>query len=146
MKKLKDLIDLQPLTGEDDLAIIKRWFIENNLEQEGLSLIPALAKAQTEKIQRKYDYALSWTPSLIDMHTQVKDNVIADKLNILQTLCTLSADLKNYKDIYEWAKEEIPKMEIPHIFFLPTVRWLQKYGIEFVMNDRQREQINNLSI
>lgn len=146
MKSLKELVAMQQLTQQDDLQIIKQWFIENNREQDGLTLIPLLAKSQTDKVQRKYDYALSWTPNLIDMHTQVKDKALADKLNTLQTLCTLSADLTKYQEIYDWAKANIPTMEIPHIFFLPTVKWLQKYGIEFIMTDAQRKQIDNLSI
>lgn len=146
MKTLKELITMQSLTGEDDLQIIRQWFIQNNREQDGLTLIPLLAKSQTDKIQRKYDYALSWIPNLVDMRTQLKDKALAENLNTLQTLCSLSADLKNYQAIYDWAKANIPTMEIPHIFFLPTIKWLQKYGIEFIMTEAQRKQIDNLSI
>lgn len=146
MKTLKELIAMQSFTRQDDLEIIKQWFIENNREREGLTLIPLLAKSQTDKVQRKYDYALSWTPNLIDMRTQFKDKALAEKLNTIQTLCSLSADLKNYQAIYDWAKANIPTMEIPPVFFLPTVKWLQKYGIEFIMTEAQRKQIDNLSI
>lgn len=140
MKTLEELIRIQKLTQEDDLTIIKRWFIENNREQDGLTLIPALAQAQTEKVQRKYDYALSWIPSLIDLQDCVKDKDAAKKLSKLQTLCALNYPMREDDGLLIWARENIhKKMEVPKLFFRPTIAYLMKYGVEFVMSEQDRE-------
>lgn len=132
MKTLKQLVDIQDLYGIDDLTLIKYWFINNNREQDGLALITGLVAAQTKKIQDKYDYAVTWVPSLPDLRKEIANEVIADKMNDLQTLCALSADITKYTNFYEWAKENIPKTEVPKCFFRPTIEWLKEYGIEFI--------------
>ena len=60
MKTLRELICLQDMSfGKmSDLEIIYEWFIRNNKEQEGLDLIPRLAKSQANKIQNKYRYQI----------------------------------------------------------------------------------------
>ena len=140
MKTLKDLVSLQPLTGEDDMTIIKRWFVENNLEQEGLSLIPALAQAQTAKIQRKYDFALTWVPTTVDLTECIKEKEAAKKLNKLQTLAALNYPLQENDELLVWARENIHnKMKPPYIFFRPTIVYLMKYGVEFVMSEEDKK-------
>lgn len=142
MKTLKELIAFQQFTNEDDLTIIKQWFIKNDLEHVGLTLIPALAKSQTEKIQRKYDYALLWAPILQDMYDHIEDSETAKMLNKLQLLCTLDYPLNEQDNALIWAKENIHnKMKVPSIFFVPTVAYLMKYGVEFVMTEEERERV-----
>lgn len=51
-------------------------------------------------------------------------------LNKIITYCMLSMDLPG--DCLKWAKENIPKMNLPKLFFMPTIAYLKdKYGIEF---------------
>ncbi len=135
IKTLKELIFLQDLSfgKRSDLDIIYEWFIRNNKEQEGLDLIPRLAKSQAEKIKNKYDYAKSWIPMLPDLNRIIKDKQVAEHLNRLQQYCALDYPLENNEKELQWAKESIHnKMKVPTMFFRPTIDYLKKYGIEFL--------------
>lgn len=135
MKTLGELISLQDMSfGKmSDLDIIYEWFIRNNKEQEGLELIPRLAKSQAQKIQNKYDYAKSWIPMLIDLNKIIKDKKVAEHLNRLQQYCCLDYPLENDEKELQWAKENIHNiMKVPNMFFRPTIEYLNKYGIEFL--------------
>lgn len=132
MKTLKELLVYQDYNSNiQDIEIIKMWFIDNNQEQQGIELITALAKSQTEKLQKQLDFARSWGLSLVDMKDCVKDKEVAKNLNLLMRCCTLSYPLESVSWLYEWAKQNIPKMKIPKLFFMPTVAYLQQYGINF---------------
>ncbi len=142
MKTLKEMVGEQRLTKEQDIDIIKRWFVENDCEQDGLVLIPFLAKSQTEKIKRKYDFALTWNPNLQDLRKVVKDKEVAEKLNRLQVYCTLDYPMQEDNQLLIWARENIHnKMEVPKVFFMPTVLYLQKYGVEFVLTEQERRYL-----
>ena len=39
MKSLRELVNMQTLTGESDFEIIYDWFIENDKELEGITLM-----------------------------------------------------------------------------------------------------------
>lgn len=144
MITLKELVMEQLVTKDEDITLIKRWFLENNREQDGLTLIPNLAKSQADKIQRKYDYALSWTPNLQDLRKTIKDKTTADMLNQLQLYATLDYPMQDDNKFLIWARENIHnKMEIPKVFFMPTVVYLLKYGVEFVMSDADKKYIEN---
>lgn len=135
IKTLRELIQVQDMSfGKmSDLDIIYEWFVRNNKEQEGLDLIPRLAKSQAQKIQNKYDYAKFWIPMLPDLHHIIKDKKIAEHLNCLQQYCCLDYPLDKDEKEFQWAKENIHnKMEIPTMFFVPTIDYLKKYGIEFL--------------
>lgn len=131
MKSLKQLIEENKLFHYEDIEIIKKWFIENNLEELGLQMIPELAVSKSTKIQKQLDYAQSWIPIKIDMNTvEGIDRDIAKRLNEIIMYCILSMDLPEFH--LEWAKENIPKINLPKFFFMPTIDYLRdKYGIEF---------------
>ena len=116
-----------------DMELIKKWFIENDAETEGLSLVCDLAQYKADKIQRKLHYAQSWIPSMCPLETlpELKDKPeIAKNLKAIITYQMLSLPLP--ESFVEWAKDNIPNMDIPQMFFLPTAKWLkEKYGIEF---------------
>ncbi len=131
MTSLKQLIEENKLFHYEDIEIIKKWFVENNFEDIGLRMIPELAAIKAGKIQKQLDYARSWIPVKIDMKNV--DGIDADTaicLNKIITCCMLSMDLP--EAYLEWAKENIPKMNLPKFFFMPTIGYLKdKYGIEF---------------
>lgn len=135
LKTLRELICLQDMSfGKmSDLEIICEWFVRNNKEQEGLEIIPKLAKSQANRIQNKYDYAKSWIPMLPDLNHIIKNNEIAEHLNRLQQYCCLDYPLENDEKELQWIKENIHnKMKIPTMFFVPTIDYLKRYGIEFL--------------
>ncbi len=113
--------------------IIKRWFVENDFEDVGLSMIPSLSAHKIKKLQDKLSFAQSWLPSKIDVNCNEEfdnDKLTADMLNNNITYCMLSMPLPD--DIVEWAKENIPNINVPRVFFMPTVKYLKdRYNIEF---------------
>lgn len=131
MTSLKQLIEENKLFHYEDIEIIKKWFVENNFEDLGLQMIPELAAIKAGKIQKQLDYARSWIPTKVDM-TAIEgiEHNVAVRLNKIVTYCMLSMDLP--QAILDWAKENIPKMDLPKVFFMPTISYLKdKYGIEF---------------
>lgn len=136
-KSLKDYIELQKFTGENDIDIIKRWFIENHQESLGLSLIPELAQKQMDRVAVKLSYAQLWTPTIFNTVLFSRCNSGLDKdtktkLTIIANCAALSINLKrHYPNLYEWAKENIPNMEVPKAYFMPTLNYLASYEIYF---------------
>ena len=116
-----------------EAEIIEKWFVENDFEDVGLSMIPRLSARKLDKVQKKLDFAQSWIPSKIDMNINkefANDKLTADMLNKIITYCMLSMPLPD--DILDWAKENIPNINVPRFFFMPTVKYLKKrYNIEF---------------
>ena len=49
MKTLKELVAMQTFTGKSDLDIIQDWFVENEMESEGIDLMNRLAKIKIDK-------------------------------------------------------------------------------------------------
>lgn len=89
--------------------IIKRWFVENDFEDVGLSMISSLSANKIKKLQDTLSFAQSWLPSKIDVNCNkefANDKLTADMLNRIITYCMLSMPLPD--DILEWAKENIP--------------------------------------
>ena len=141
MKTLKELVEWQKITNQDDLDIIKTWFIENNMESEGLSIIAELAENKSNKLQSTLDNARAWLPILPDLEKSNQGLLTKEQAEKLQTIITihlLGMDLKG-SGYYKWAKEEIPKMKSPTIIFVPCVKWLdEKYGIRFKGDNNEK--------
>ena len=107
--------------------IIERWFVENDFEDLGLSMISRLSAKKIKKLQDKLDFAQSWIPNKIDMNVNkefANDKATADMLNKIITYCMLSMPLPD--DILDWAKENIPNINVPKFFFMPAVKYLRK--------------------
>lgn len=132
---LKELLIQYGYTTDpvQEAEIIERWFVENDFEDLGLSMISRLSMKKIKKLQDKLSFAQSWIPSKIDMNVNkefTNDKTTADMLNKIITYCMLSMPLPD--DILEWAKTNIPNINVPQIFFMPTVKYLkERYNIEF---------------
>ena len=113
--------------------IIERWFVENDFEDLGLSMIARLSAKKIKKLQDKLSFAQSWLPSKIDVNCNeefANDKPAADMLNKIITYCMLSMPLPD--SVLDWAKANIPNINVPQLFFMPTVKYLKEtYGIEF---------------
>ena len=132
MKTLKELVDAQRITGDNDITIILKWFCENNKEQEGIELIAQLSKSKSDKLQKTLDNARMWIPVLPNMYDSNPDikKEAAIYLERMTKLYILGCDLPT--DLIVWAKTNIPKMDMPTVIFIPMVEWLKaKYSIEF---------------
>lgn len=116
-----------------EAEIIERWFVENDFEDLGLSMIARLSAKKIKKLQDKLSFAQSWIPSRIDVNCNeefANDKLTADMLNKIITYCMLSMPLPD--SVLDWAKANIPNINVPQIFFMPTVKYLkERYNIEF---------------
>ncbi len=116
-----------------EAKIIEEWFVENDFEDLGLSMIARLSTKKIKKLQDKLSFAQSWIPNKIDMNVNkefANDKATADMLNKIITYCMLSMPLPD--DILDWAKDNIPNINVPKFFFMPAVKYLRKrYNVEF---------------
>lgn len=118
-----------------DTQIITEYFVQNNMEYEAMDLLISLARNKAQKIQDKLDYILTWIPNKVDMTKYYTSKEVGENLNRIITYQICGFDLPN--DLLEWAKENIPNMEIPQICFRDTLKWLkEKYGIEFIGGEK----------
>lgn len=75
-----------------------------------------------------------------DNFHEVVGEEIAKKLSKLQTLCALNYPMREDDGLLIWARENIHnKMKVPKLFFRPTIVYLMKYGVEFVMSEQDRK-------
>ena len=134
---LKELIELQSITGESDLDIIKEWFISNDKETEGIALITKLAEEKSTKLERTLNYARIWIPNLPELYEANKRRVpryICINLVKITHLHLLGMPLSD--KLLKWAEETIPTMKMPKIIYVPMVEWLRdEYGIEFMKEE-----------
>ena len=133
---LKQLIKEQQCTGESDIDIIKRWFIINDQESEGMELVVKLSKAKYIKLDSIMKQAKLWIPSMPDFYEcnkGTKNELTreqARKLTIISYRYLLDMNLDD--NLLDWAKKTIPTLNTPNYLFNPMIDWLKSsYGIEF---------------
>lgn len=113
-----------------DIRLIQEWFTQNNQEAEGLKLVSELAQSQLNKVERKYDYARTWIPVKVDMRDVCQDKDTGEKLNRLIDYQILGLELPD--ELLKWARDTIPTMRMPSLFFMDTAKWLdERWGIRF---------------
>lgn len=135
---LEYLVECNRFIKQPDLYLIKEWFIKNNLEEEGLNLIVDLAKSKANKLEASLNSIRNWDLTLQDVwNNQLRankndyDKETADKLTMLERAGLLNLDLESYITLYEWAKENVPNIDCPKLYYIPTFHYLSKYGIYF---------------
>ena len=141
--RLSEYVLQQTMTGETDLELITRFLTEENLQSEALMIIPTLARDKVKKVETKLNNVRSWAPYVMGLKLHNKKGTLTDEaahkleVIILMFLCDLELDKTSW--IYEWAVENIPKMDIPFYFFRPTLDYLAKYNIYFKNGERKNE-------
>ena len=129
MIKLRELLDKYEGVYIDK-EIIVEYFVQNNMEYEGMNLLISLARNKAQKVQDELDYIKSWMPNKVDMTKVHSCKEVGENLNQIITYQICGFELPN--ELLEWAKENIPNMELPQLMFRDTIKWLkEKYGIEF---------------
>ena len=63
MRTLKELVELQWLTGASDEEIITQWLLENNVAEKGIEIISQLA---TRKIKSQQE-TLTWKSLILSL-------------------------------------------------------------------------------
>ena len=130
---LKELVQRQDIVKHSDLELIKKWFIDNNAEQEGLTIIADLSKSKADKLETVLYNARLWIPNLPStfepLNTQISEE-FAKKFGIIVNIYLLDMPLEG--ELLKWAKETFPKYKTPTVIFRPALEWLKdKYSIEF---------------
>ena len=134
MITLEELVRNQMYTGESDIQVIKSFFDLNDMEEEAMDLINELAKSKIDKLKRKEAMVKEWASYLPSKYLyETYDLDTAHQLHNLE-LDYLSHDKKLSNSRLKWAKENIPNITKPQIYFMPLVDWLEKQGIKFKEN------------
>ena len=131
MVTLEQLVKEQKWNDMTDIQIIKTFFDKNNMEEEGMDLITELSKIKVEKLKHKERMVKEWTSYLPSKYLYENyDLDIADRLHALE-LDYLSNGGELSKSRLEWAKENLPNIELPKCYFNPLIEWLDNKGIRF---------------
>lgn len=131
MVTLEQLVKEQKWNGMSDIQVIKTFFDLNDMEEEGVDLITELSKIKVKKLKRKERMVREWTSYLPSKYLYENYELdIADRLHTLE-LDYLSNGGELSKNRLEWAKENIPNIERPKVYFNPLVEWLDDKGIRF---------------
>lgn len=131
MITLEELVKEQKWNNMTDIQIIKSFFDLNDMEEEGMDLIHELTKSKIEKLrykQRIVEEWVSYLPSKYlyeDYDLETADMLHALELDYLSHGCELS------KNRLKWAKENIPNIVKPEIYFRPLIKWLEDKDIRF---------------
>lgn len=139
MITLKQLVEEQKLTGITDIQIIRTFLTENDLEEEGMDLIYELTKSKVEKLKHQQGIVQGWVSYLPSQYLYENyDLETAHRLHNLE-LDYLSYGCKLSDSRLKWAKENIPNIKEPVLYFQPLVKWLAERGIRF--KDEEENEI-----
>lgn len=131
MVTLEKLVHEQKYNGMSDIGVIRAFFDLNNMEEEGMELIYELSKSKIEKLKHERKIVREWTSHLPSKY--LYENYDLDTANWLHSLELnyLSYGGKLTEGFLKWAKENVPNIERPQVYFNPLVNWLKDRGIEF---------------
>lgn len=130
MKELKDYIKFQKFTGMSDMEIIISYFIDNNIEEEAMELSHNLAKAKIEKMKDRMRSIREWTYHIPSEYLYQKYSIeVATRLHRIELDYIVNGEVTGSR--FEWAKENIPNIKLPEVYFFPCVDWLEEQGIKF---------------
>lgn len=130
MKQLKDYIELQKFTGMSDVEIITSYFIDNDIEEEAVELSYNLAKAKIEKMKHRQSRIQNWAYYIPSEYLYEKYSLkTATMLHRIELDYIVNGEVT--KGRLEWAKENIPNIKKPAVYFTPCMDWLEEQGIKF---------------
>ena len=131
MITLKQLVDEQNFTGLSDIEVIRKFFVLNDMEEEGMNLIHTLTKSKVEKLKHKNRVVEEWTSHLPSKYLYENyDLDTADGLHTLE-LDYLSHGCELSDSRLAWARENIPNIKMPQVYFRPLIEYLDDKGIRF---------------
>lgn len=138
MRTLKELVELQWLTGASDEEIITQWLLENNVAEKGIEIISQLA---TRKIKSQQE-TLFWLHGDLTMYGgnrhMIEDYGVEDgcKMNEAIIFWIITTRMgrnfeEDYPSIVEWLRKFVPTVKQPLIFWRAFGDWLEEKGIYF---------------
>lgn len=130
MRQLKEYIDYQKFTGMSDMEVITQYFIDNDMEEEAMELSHSLAKAKIDKLKHRNNIIKTWAYTIPSEYLYNKYSLeIASRLHRIELDYIVNGEVTNGR--LEWAKENLPNIEEPDVYFQPCIEWLAKRGITF---------------
>ena len=131
MKSLKDYIEYQKLFNISDMEIISQYFIDNDMEEVGMGLSHKLAKSKIEKMKDRERVVKEWTYSIPSDYLYENYPIkVATMLHRIELDYIVNGEVTGIR--LEWAKENIPNIQMPYVYFQPCIDWLEKNGIKFM--------------
>ena len=114
-----------------DVQIIRAFFESNDMEEEGMELIHKLTKSKVEKLNRRKRMVEEWASYLPSKYLYENyDLETADFLHKLE-LDYLAHGGELSHNRFELAKERIPNIKIPDVYFRPLIEYLDSKDIRF---------------
>ena len=136
MITLKQLVREQDIMEMSDIQIIKAFFEVNDLEEEGMDLIHELSRTKIKKLKSNERIVRDWTSYLPSKYLYENyDLETADWLHTLE-LDFLTHGGKLSKNRLDWARENVPNIIHPEVYFMPLVEWMEKQGIQFQKREK----------
>ena len=134
---LKELVEIQSFSGEPDISIIKNWFVLNDKETEGITLLAELSESKSRKLEHTLRNARTWIHNIPELYEANKRRIpkdVCQKLTKITYMYLLDMPLSD--KMLDWAKATIPTMKMPKVIFVPMVEWLRdEYWIEFMKEE-----------
>ena len=131
MVTLEQLVKEQKWNGMSDIQIIKTFFELNDMEEEGMDMIHKLSKTKINKLKCERKVVREWTSYLPSKYLYENyDLDIADMLHTLE-LDYVSNGCNLSQKRMEWARENIPNIKMPKVYFRPLIDWMEDKGIVF---------------
>lgn len=130
MKALKDYIDMQKFFGMSDMEVITQYFIDNDMEEEAMELYHNLAKAKIDKMKHRRNIIKTWAYTIPSEYLYNKYSLdVASRLHRIELDYIVNGEVTNGR--LEWAKEHLPNIKEPDVYFQPCIEWLAERGIKF---------------
>lgn len=128
---LKELVSEQHKGQPTDLQIIRRYFMENNLEEEAIKMLAELSESKVGKLKLRLENIQTWATCLPSDYLYKKyDLETAHRLHMMELDYLIKGrELSSGK--LKWAKENIPNILEPEAYFQPLVEYLEQNGIKF---------------
>lgn len=143
---LKTLVDRNENLhiGLEDIQIIRDWFVWNDCEDLGIDLMNDLSKTKLKKVESSLNSIRNWLiilPAITEQKKYVEKYGldISKNLNKLQNFGLLNKDLASYEKLFNWAKENLPNIDCPATFYIPTLHYLANYNLYF--KDKPKEKV-----
>ena len=131
MITLEQLVKEQKGNGMSDIELFTTFFNMNDMEEEAMDLIHELTKSKVEKLKHEQSIVKEWTSYLPSKFLYENyDLETADMLHTLE-LDYLSHGCELSKSRLQWAKENVPNIKMPRVYFRPLIEYLDSKDIRF---------------
>lgn len=136
MKELKDYIEYQKFFKVSDMEIIAQYFIDNDMEEQGMELSHKLAKFKIEKMKDRERVIKEWTYKIPSDYLYENYPIkTATMLHRVELDYIVNGEVTGVR--LEWAKENIPNIQMPYVYFQPCIEWLEKNEIKFMIEKKE---------